>query len=476
MPPSLRRLARALSRQGISVALSGHVYTFSRPGSTDAQVLLPEGFAVEAKAVRQLLAFSGVRHPSGGRVVAAKATPDFHPGSTVPVGAVVVTTPDLVVPQAIGTDIQCGMRLHTAELDLDTFQAGRDRFVALLRRDLLMGGRDLPLHRDTMRNALQHGIVGFLDSLRDPRHRMGALLASDVDQLDAEVDTAVAGMGSADGDLSWAPEDLLPTDRTVLRDGYLGTVGGGNHFVEIQVVDEVLDRKAAWRMQPGLQRGRICIMVHTGSRQVGQAIGRRWAERAVELWPKHVRRPASGILPLHGPAARSYLGAMNTAANYGAVNRMLVAELVRLRLREVYGTDLAVPLVYDAPHNLVFEENGHFVHRKGATPAHADQPVLIPGSMGHPSYLMRGLGNRDFVSSASHGAGRALTRFEMARRKRLGLDLGLACVDCITLKEERRIEEAPAAYKDIDAVVDVQVQQGIVAPVARLRPLLSVKS
>ena len=116
------------------------------------------------------------------------------------------------------------------------------------------------------------------------------------------------------------------------------------------------------------------------------------------------------------------------------------------------------------------------IHRKGATPAHAGQPVLIPGSMGHSSYLCVGLGSDDHLQSASHGAGRALTRHQMHRLASSGDDLGLACVDCITLKEERKIHQAPAAYKPIGDVIDVQVRAGIVAPVARMRPLLTFKA
>ena len=258
----------------------------------------------------------------------------------------------------------------------------------------------------------------------------------------------------------------------MLRDSYLATIGGGNHFVEIQVVEEILDGGAAW--QWGVRPGNIAVMVHSGSRSVGRHIGKQWLRHATDAWPAD--RPRPTITPLHGELARRYVTAMHTAANYASVNRMLLAELVRQAMRAVYDDALEAPLVFDAPHNLVFEEGGMLIHRKGATPAHAGQPVLIPGSMGHSSYLCRGLGNPDFLSSASHGAGRALTRQQMHRLAREGGDLGLSCVDCITLKEERTIQEAPAAYKPIGDVIDVQVEAGIVAPVARMRPLLTFKA
>jgi len=146
---------------------------------------------------------------------------------------------------------------------------------------------------------------------------------------------------------------------------------------------------------------------------------------------------------------------------------------VRLRLREHFG-ELACPLIWDGPHNLVSREHDCLVHRKGATPARLGEPVLIPGSMGQPSYLLVGLGCERWLESASHGAGRALTRH---RARQLDDDAaGLAQIECIALHAERLREEAPAAYKAIDPVIDVQVEAGIVAPVARLRPLLTFKA
>lgn len=473
MAVSLLRLARALARDGLHVSRADGAYRFQRQDDPDisAEVLLPEDFAVENRAVRQLMGFAAASHPRGGRVHATVATPDFHPGAIVPVGAVVATSPDMVIPQAVGTDINCGMRLHTVDLDLARFSAHRDRFVARLKQDLLLGGRDLPMTPRAMQAMFRHGLLGWIDAVRP--QPLGDLVHTDFDQLAAEIERAYR-LGSEEGDARWAPDSLRTADRETLRDSYLATVGGGNHFVEIQVVESILDGATAWAW--GVRPGQLAVMVHTGSRGVGGHIGRRFIEHARDRWPTEHRRPASGITPLIGEDAESYIEAMWTAANYGSVNRMLIAELVRLRLREIYGAELACDLVFDAPHNLIFKENGLWVHRKGATPAHDGDPVLIPGSMGHPSYLLRGLGSERFLSSASHGAGRALSRHEMFLRQRDGDDLGLSEVCCITLKEERRIQEAPAAYKPIQPVIDAQVEAGIAAPVARMRPLMTFKA
>lgn len=462
---SLDRIARALRRDGVEIEMDGSIYRIRRAGHEGpfAEVLLPKGFPLETKAVVQLAAFASARHPNGGHVCHACATPDFHPGNGVPVGSVVATSLDLAIPSAIGTDINCGMRMHATGLSVDRFLAEKRRLVDVLRGDLLLGTRDLPMTGVSMRAMFDGGEPDWLDAVLD--RPLGMLARSDLGQIGREIGNGYRGRWS------WAPEGLVDDGREIVRDGALGTVGGGNHFVEFQVVDDVADGglARAW----GLKNGEVVFMVHTGSRTVGKAVGTRWSEIAREHWPSTVRRP--DVLPLYGADVDGYVEAMNTAANYGAVNRLLIAEIVRLRLREIHG-DIGVTLVHDAPHNLVFREGDMLVHRKGATPAHAGQPVLIPGSMGQPSYVLVGRGNGRYLSSASHGAGRAVTRFEMGRRQRAGDDLGLDGVDCVTLREERRIEEAPSAYKDIGPVVSVQVEHGLVAPVVRTRPLVTFKA
>jgi tRNA-splicing ligase RtcB (3'-phosphate/5'-hydroxy nucleic acid ligase) len=180
----------------------------------------------------------------------------------------------------------------------------------------------------------------------------------------------------------------------------------------------------------------------------------------------------------HPDLVAEYLEAEATAANYAFVNRVILAELLRLRLREVYG-DLAAPLVCDLPHNLTFPNGKGWIVRKGACAAAAGQLLITPGSMGTPSYLLSGLGNDRYLNSAAHGAGRAISRFELTRAGATYTesDLGLTSgVDCITLRPERRIEEAPAAYKSIDRVIDTQVAAGTVEVVAKMRPILTFKA
>jgi tRNA-splicing ligase RtcB len=483
MPPTSTRLLRALAREGLEVHRDGPLYRVrlsDQPDVPFAEVLLPDSLPVESAALRQLAELAAVRHPAGGRVRRTFATPDFHPGDGgVAIGSV-VETDDLIIPAAVGTDINCGMRLHVVDLPAERFSAGRNALVEKLKGDLFYGTRDLPQDGKSFRALFHEGLPGWVtEVVGRPKgsEPLGRLAQADGDQLERELDHVHLG-GGLSGNARWAPEGLLP-EQGMVRDPGLATVGGGNHFIEIQLVEEVADRAQAYAW--GVREGQLAMMIHSGSRDVGKHIGTNWKDKARAAWPQGTPLPESGMISLsrkHTPElVDSYLEAEATAANYAFANRLLLAELVRLRLREVFG-EVEAPLVYDLPHNLTFREDDRTVIRKGACPAHAGQPVIIPGSMGAPSFLLVGQGAESTLCSASHGAGRAKSRFSMSRG---GADnseeaLGLNGVDCVTLREERRIEEAPAAYKPIGPVIEAQVEAGAVRVVAKLRPILTFKA
>ncbi|MEH2461247.1 RtcB family protein [Nostoc sp.] len=493
-PKNLKRLLRALERQGLDVSYSDvsrqaaslrdaprtrlrtySVHLVNSPDAPVAEVLLPEGFPIEAKAFKQLANLASVRHPSGGCVCHACATPDFHPGDAgVAIGSIVETVGQ-VIPGAVGSDINCGMRLHVVDLTIEEFLAKRDQFVEKMKGDYFFGTRDVTMTAQTMRSLFQYGVPGWLDAMLN--QPTGSVVKSDLQQLVQESDRIFFG-GSMDGDWKLAPEELVP-DAGLVRDGGLATIGGGNHFVEVQRVDKVENRPLAHAW--GVREGQLAFMIHSGSRNVGKYIGGMWRDKAKAAWQKGLKYPDSQIFPLsthsHPELVASYLQAEATAANYAFVNRLLLAELLRLRLREVY-KDVEAPLVYDLPHNITLPEGQGWVTRKGACPAHVGQPVIIPGSMGAYSYLMVGKGNPAFCNSASHGAGRIRSRFDLNRRgaSQSEAELGLTGVDCITLRQERRIEEAPVAYKPIQSVIDVQVEAEMVDVVARLSPVLTFKA
>ncbi|MEM6403822.1 MAG: RtcB family protein, partial [Cyanobacteria bacterium P01_D01_bin.116] len=463
----LKRLLRALSRQGLDVTYNNSTYSVRLTKNYSAivsEVLLPENFPVEAKALKQLANLASVRHPAGGSVCKCCATPDFHPGdSGIAIGSV-VQTENMVIPAAIGSDINCGMRLHVADLTIDEFLAKRNQFVELMKGDYFFGTRDVTMSGQAMQALFEYGVPGWLDAMLDSP--TGSVAKSNLEQLAAESDNIFLG-GSMNGNHRLAPPELVP-DNGFVRDGGLATIGGGNHFVEVQRVDKVVNSALAYAW--GIKEGQIAFMIHSGSRHVGKYIGGMWRDKAKYAWKSGVKYPESKIFPLsvnsHPELVAGYLQAVATAANYGFINRLLLAELLRLRLREVYG-DVEAPLVYDLPHNITLpveskiqnpkSKISSWVTRKGACPAHQGQAVIIPGSMGAFSYLCVGKGNHKFANSASHGAGRLRSRFDLSRggASETEEELGLTGVDCITLREERRIEEAPIAYKPIDSVIDV---------------------
>jgi tRNA-splicing ligase RtcB len=462
---NLLRLQRAFARSHIDLRYENGVYAVSNQ-SADATILLPATLPLEEKAVKQLLAFASVKTPQGeAAVCTACATPDFHPGAIAPVGSVVATPIDVVIPAAIGTDINCGMRLLTTGVSLAQLAPLRGALMARLKSVLLENERNIPTHTRAFKALFDEGPLAFIDRI----HPDGLWSRVDRDRLADEVSRCI-GLDSIQAHSRHAPDSFVG-GREVFRDPCLGTPGAGNHFVELQVVDQVLDRHAAYAA--GLKTGDVVIMIHSGSRDIGFYVGGRWMDRAREAWPPGVRHPESKLYALAGPLAHEYLQAMGVAARYAWANRVVLAELVRLELAQLLGADNS-RMVVDVPHNVVLSEQGLNIHRKGSTPARPGDLALIPGSMGDSSYVVRGLGNPDWLWSCSHGAGRRVRRQEVRGMK--AAPQGQTEWQCVTLREERLIEEAPQAYKPIGPVIDAQVEAGLIEGVVRLRPWLTFKA
>jgi tRNA-splicing ligase RtcB len=301
-------------------------------------------------------------------------------------------------------------------------------------------------------------------------------------------------------------EPGLVSDRALARGAdQCGTVGAGNHFIEVQVVDRVEDERAAAAF--GLRPGQICVLIHSGSRGLGYQVCDD-ALRALRDAPAKYgfALPDRQLVcaPVESPEGRHYLGAMRAAANYAFCNRQLLMWQVREVFARVFGRSweaLGMTLLYDVAHNMAKIERHDVdggardvcVHRKGATRAfpagHPDvparyrdigQPVIIPGDMGRASWVLVG-GPRALERSfgtTCHGAGRCLsrtaaTRAARGRNIRHELELGGVVARCRS--REGLAEEQPAAYKDVDVVVDVVHRAGLSTKVARLRPLGVIK-
>ena len=459
------RLQRAFARARIQLRHDNGIYRV-HDDAADASILLPATLPLEEKAVRQLLAFASVRSPAGEPVACrACATPDFHPGTIAPVGSIVATQGDAVIPAAIGTDINCGMRLLSTGLSLAAVAPNKSRLIDRLKAVLLQNERDVPVSTAAFKALFDGGPAAFAEAVRPD----GLWAAVDRDRLMAEAARSI-GLAEFRAHSRHAPAAFVQ-GRQTFRDPCLGTPGSGNHFVELQVVDAVLDRHAAYAA--GLRVGDVVVMIHSGSRDLGFHVGMRWMDRARDAWPPGIRHPESKLYALAGPLADEYLEAMGVAARYAWLNRVVLGEMVRAVFADVLASD-GLRLVVDVPHNVVLHENGMNIHRKGATPARDGDLALIPGSMGDHSYVARGLGNADWLWSCSHGAGRRLRRQEM--RARPVHDEQHASWECVTLREERRIEEAPQAYKPIGPVMDAQEEAGLIQAVVRLRPWVTFKA
>jgi len=412
-----------------------------------------------------------------GIVKAALAMPDIHQGYGLPVGGVVATDLDdgVVSPGAIGFDINCGVRLLATALDEADVAPRLEALVAALYDAVPTGVGSharAPLGAAELRRVMEDG-AGWAVA-------RGWGEPGDVERLESS--------GRLPGaDPSAVSEQALERGRR-----QLGTLGSGNHFLEVQVVDHVYDEEAAGRL--GIRRGQVTVMIHTGSRGLGHQVCTdhlRLTERALKRYGIGVPDRQLACAPLGSEEATRYLGAMRAAANFAFANRQVIAHGAREAFGRVFDLgpdDLAIRTVYDVAHNIAKEEEHEvdgrrrrlLVHRKGATRAFPGQPVLVPGDMGRYSFLLLGTERamRETFGSTCHGAGRVMSRtaaVKAARGRDIASELRRRGVVARAAGREALAEEMPEAYKDVKDVVDVVHGFGISTRVARLRPVGVIK-
>ena len=443
--------------------------------------------------------FFGDATPEIERIV---LTPDFHKGSGIPVGTVVQAR-NVVIPQAIGNDVCCGMRLLATDLPAESLEPHWPAIQKRLRAIFFEGERDIPMSPRQREAVLRHGLPGLVDTSDDNLTR-GIWRRFDPKSQREDVHH-VHGDGVLPTRRLFGFENFIRSSGNIDgRDPQIGCVGGGNHFVEIQRIDALYEGHAAraWN----LVRGNVAIMVHSGSVGIGHAVGGHFMDRAREIFPSGITSPKGGFfpLPMEGPRREEglfYLDGMGNAANFAFANRLFLGLMALRAIEEATGFRVDARLVYDAPHNLVFKDGESCLHRKGATPAHGPgssstewlgKPVIIPGSVGAPSYLLAGEENDAALSSACHGAGRSLSRGKAAhvpRSQYLDSVERLRIVgpvdpkspmmrmrrDILDKYEKRMMEEAPYAYKPIEPVIDSVADAHVAQRVAKLFPLCTVK-
>ena len=438
----------------------------------------------EWSALRQLVNVASLPGIQG----AALAMADVHPGYGFPIGGVGAFDPatGVISVAGVGFDINCGVRLLRTGLTRDEL-AGKEQELA-----------------DALFSVVPAGLGSTGDLRLDER---------EIDRVLTEGASYVVGLGyGTRGDLEYVEEhgrmagaDPAAVSRTAKQRqlAQVGTLGSGNHYVEVQVVDAVYDEAAARVF--GLEVGGIMVMLHTGSRALGHQIGSDYLtvlEAAAKKYGIPIRERELVCAPIESEEGRRYYGAVMAGANCAFANRQVLAHLIRRAFAEAVGVvPESIETLYEVAHNTVkFEEHevdGErrrlLVHRKGATRAFGPgrpevperyrgvgQPVLVGGTMGTASYVLRGTehGMAETFGSALHGAGRAKSRHAAKKAYPAQEVVRLLRAQGVTVRAHGRdalSEEAPGAYKDVDRVVEIMCEAGVVARVARLRPVICLK-
>jgi tRNA-splicing ligase RtcB len=409
-----------------------------------------------------------------GIVGRALAMPDIHQGYGFPIGGVAAVDEQagVVSPGGVGFDINCGVRLLTSTLTLKDVKPKLRDLVHQLFRDVPSGtgqsGR-VALSPTDLNKVLEKGPRWALD------HGMGS--EADLDHTEER------------GCISGADPYAVSERAKQRGKGQLGTLGSGNHFLEVQYVDEVFDERTAG--QYNLEKDRIVVLIHTGSRGLGHQVCTDYVaqlDAAMRKYDLHVPDRQLACAPVHSPEGQSYLQAMAAAANFAWTNRQCIAHAARGAFKRIFGDSVNMPVIYDVAHNIAKRET-HFVegkqrlvvvHRKGATRSFPNQPVFIPGSMGTASYFLVGqeTAMRETFGTACHGAGRVMSRTAAKKgvtAKEIQKELESRGIIVESLTREGLTEEKPEAYKDIESVVDVVHGAGLAARVARLRPVGVIK-
>jgi tRNA-splicing ligase RtcB len=433
---------------------------------TDATIFASRAINLESDAVRQLCDAASL--PPAKKVL---ATADIHVGFGVPIGAV-VGMDGAIMPPAVGYDINCGMRLLRTPFSKG--QIDTDKVAVDIAREVPLGEgmENLPLDRAGLETVINRGVAGIPALAQRSRHR--AWDAFDPDEFADDLQR-IEENGCMTAEAGAVPQNAMQKGAC-----QLGTLGGGNHFIEIQYIQEVFDADLAKAF--GLFENQIVVMIHSGSRRFGYEIADHYMNVAAQKPENADRKKMLAYLPTDTKPGKEYINAMGAAANFAFANRHIMALLVRRCFNYMFGPT-PLPLVYDVTHNMAkFETHTGrelWVHRKGATRAFGPdrmagtvfaktgQPIITPGSMGTASFLLVGTGNsEESLASVNHGAGRITD--EQFKRSMQGIKL-------IAGNKRTIKEEAPDAYKDIEEVVRIVIECGWAKAVARMVPLAVLK-
>ncbi|MBE8539228.1 RtcB family protein [Geoglobus acetivorans] len=465
-------------------------YKWELPKSYKTGMRVPAYFYINRKLMEMLERDAMVQAANvatmPGIQVASLVMPDVHVGYGFPIGGVAAFDAEdgVVSPGGVGFDINCGVRLLTTSLKVDDVKPKIKTLV------------------DELFVAVPSG-VGSEGRLRVTDRELDEIF---VDGVKWAIENGYGRKEDADrceenGALDGAKPEVVSKRARNRGRGQLGTLGSGNHFLEIQYVDKIYDHETARAF--GLEEGMVTVMIHTGSRGLGHQVCTDFLtvlDKAVKKYRIKLPDRQLACAPISSREGEDYFGGMASSANFAWTNRQIITHWVRETFQKVFGMseeDLGMDLVYDVAHNIAkFEthvvEGEKFrvvVHRKGATRAFGPgskevpaiyrdvgQPVIIPGSMGTPSYVLVGTEKAmdETFGSTCHGSGRVMSR-AAAKRKlrgdRIKADLMKEGIYVRATHGALLAEEAPQAYKSSDDVVNVVDRAGISKIVARLRPL-----
>lgn len=409
--------------------------------------------------------------------------PDVHEGYGSPVGGVVAFdfVEGIVSPGICGYDINCGVRLLISPFFYSEIEDKISKLTEQIFNEVPSGvgqGGFWKLNKEEMKKVLEQG-SNFMFEL-------GYAEKEDLEATESE------------GMIAGAEADCVSNKAKDRGRDQLGTIGAGNHFIEIQRVAEIFDEKIGRKL--GLEKEKVSILIHCGSRGLGHQVATDYIREALKDLDKKgidlVDRELA-YFSYDSDKGQRYISAMKASANFAFANRQLIAYEVRKAFKKVFGKDIELRQVYDVAHNIIKEEvydnKKLLIHRKGATrsfPAgHSElpqkykeigQPTLIPGSMGTSSYVLVGqpLAMEMSFGSSPHGAGRVMSRSE-AKRKVLGTELKQELekrgIKVAAGSMSGLAEESPNAYKDVAEVVNVVDEIGIAKKIAKLVPIGVIK-
>lgn len=415
------------------------------------------------------------------------AMPDIHQGYGFPIGGVAATDFEhgVVSPGGVGFDINCGVRLLRTNLNKADVQPKIRELVHQVFRDVPCGtggSGNVPLSPKDLEHVLERGAKWMVaNGYGEAR--------------DAEF--AEAGGALPHADPAMVSERAKERGRP-----QLGTLGSGNHFLEIQYVEQVADSAAARRF--GVSEGQVVVLIHSGSRGLGHQVCTDYVREMDAAMTKYgiaVPDRQLACVPIQSKEGQSYLAAMRAAANFAWANRQGITHFLRGAFQRIFGKAARLDAIYDVCHNIAKQERYEvdgverevLVHRKGATrafpPGHPElirdyrdvgQPVFIPGSMGTASWILAGQPGSvaETFGTACHGAGRLLSRTAAQKGRDVREVMRALEEDGIYVKSETKsglLEEIPEAYKDVDEVVNVVHHAGLAKRVARLRPMGVIK-